>query len=182
MRRGRKRSPPVSLAGPGYDGKMELKTRQVGNPYDAGETEIVQFNMRESNARTLRLGEAQEQAYNRILGLWHQAGRLGYGSMDTAREPVDGGGTGDPWPLRAVEAAEKLNKLREALGRDDWKFIEITCLGGLGYQEVARIMFVEPGQKQIDRATGLVKTAYDHLMVVLGLGVPDHITRLHNYK
>jgi len=182
MRRGRKRSRPVSLAraGPGYESKMELTTRQVGNPYDAGETEIVQFNARESNARTLRLGEAQEQAYNRVLGLWHRAGRHAYGSMDTAREPVDGGGTGDPWPLRAVEAAEKLNKLRKALGRDDWRLIEITCLDGLGYEDVARIMFVEPGQIQIRKATWFVKAAFDHLMVELGLGVPDHIARLHN--
>ena len=182
MRPARKRARPVSLAGvrPGYEGKMELTTRQVDNPYAKGETEIVPFNARESNARTLNLGKAQERAYNHVWGLWHQAGHHAYGS--TTREPVDGGGTSDPLPLRALEAIDELNVLRKALGKDDWRFIEITCMEGLGYKDVARILFAKPKQIQIREATWYVKTAYNRLTVELNYATPDHITRLHNYK
>lgn len=162
------------------DGKMELTTRQVDNPYDKGKTEIVPFNAKESNARTLRLGKAQEQAYNHIWRLWYQAGHHANGAMDTTKEPVDGGGGIDPLPLKACEANDELNNLKKTLGAHDFRLIEITCLDGLNYKEVATIMFGKPTQTQKQEATWHVKTAYNRLTVELGLaGTPSHFSRLH---
>lgn len=163
------------------DGNIELTTRQVDNPYRKGKTEIVPFNARESNARTLRLGTAQEAAYNHVWRLWYKAGHHANGAMDTSREPVDGGGANDPLPLKAFEAAQELNNLRKSIGKHDWRLIEITCLDGLNYREVATLMFGTPTQTQKLEASWHVKSAYNRLTVELGLaGTPSHFARLHN--
>lgn len=166
---------------PGFDGKFEPGARKVDSPYD-GTAEVVPFNLRESNARTLRLGPAQTEAFDLVWRLYYKAGYFRQGAVDTTKEPVDGGGMRDPLPLQACEATREIARLQHAIGDDEWKLVKITCLDGLNYRQVAEIMFKAPTHSQVQQATWHVKTAYNKLTVELGLsGTPTHFARLNSY-
>lgn len=168
---------------PGYDGKVEIHARQVDSPYDSGKQEVVTINVRESNSRTLNLGPAQEAAYLYVYRLWYKAGHHRNGAIDPSNEPVDGGGWSDPFQETAMDAAKELVNLRKVIGKTDWRFIEITCLDGLNYGQVARVMYGrEPTGTETKEASWHVKSAYNKLTVELGYsGTPTQHARMQSY-
>ena len=169
---------------PGYDGgKVNIGTRQVESPYD-GKGEVVPFNLRESNARTLRLGPAQTMAYDHMWALWYAAGHARQMGLDPSREPVDGGGHTDPLPLRAFQAAQELRDIGQAISRDRFNLIQMTCLDGMGYSEVAHYIYGRDLKRtQIEAASVLVKNAYNAATVHLGFaGTTSTFSRLQSYS
>jgi len=166
---------------PGFENQRELAAVGVDNPYRKGEKETVVKNLRESNARTLRLGPAQTLAYDRVWKLYYMMGHWRNGAVDPSNEPVDCQQVVDTLPEAAAHASQEVKALREALG-DDWLLIEATCLYGLGFKEMARVLFGQDKRTNCDEARFMVKAAYNKLCVEMGLsGTPSLYTRLRAY-
>lgn len=168
----------------GYlDENREYAPATIENPYQPGTFQAAVVNRRESNARTLRLGPAQAEAYNRVWALYYKAGYHRQGAVDPSNEPVDCSRSADPLPLSVAEANSRLNQLRSEIGEEWWVFIELTCKHGYGYREIAAMKLgCEPGRGDLDETVFQVKTAWNRATVKLGLsGAPSWFARLRGY-
>ena len=165
---------------PGFDGQFEPSTRVIESPYRKGDKDTVPFNARESNARRLNLGQAQSEAFERTYRLYYRAGYFNQGAVDTTKDPVDGGGVPEPMTERTVDAFRELALIARSIGANDYRLVKATCLDGLGFKDVARIMFGSaPTHNEIQQATWHVKSAYNRLAIHYGLaGTPSYFARL----
>lgn len=162
--------------------KPELYHDEVDNPFRPGEKEPVVKNARESNAKTLRLGPAQSEAYYRIWNLYYQAGYGRQQAVDPSNEPVDCQNVRDWFPERAANANRELNWYRKTIG-DEWIYIELTCLHGYGYKEVAGMEWGrEPSKDEIQETRYRIRSTYNALTVEMGLSKrPTFINRLKSH-
>lgn len=168
----------------GYlDENREYAPARIENPYQPGAFQAAVVNKRESNARTLNLGPAQGEAYNRVWALYYRAGYNRQGAVDPSNEPVDCSRGGDPFPLSVAQANERLNHLRTAIGEEWWVFIELTCKHGHGYRDIAGMkLHGEPSRSDIDETRWQIKTAWNKVTVELGLSsTPTWFARLRTY-
>lgn len=176
---------------PGYDGKYLPVHDTVDNPYRKGESETVVRNLRESNTYTLRLGPAQERAYNKFWELCYKAGYSKQMAIDPSNEPVDGGGFRDPIPASALDGATKLGRISNepshqeypGIGKEKFHLIWATCIIGLGYKEIANIEFGESHKRSdVDFVRFNVKASYNDLARYFGYsGEGPAFARLRAY-
>lgn len=179
----------------GYDGKFDLKTRQVESPYRGkdGEkqSEIVPFNTRESSASSLGLKEAQTRAYNHFWELAYNAGHSRQMAIDPSVEPVDTSGISDPIPAGSLDAATALGRIKNepddnkypGIGKDNYTLIWMTCVMSLTLKDLAEIQH-GPGatRSQRDVLGFAIKVAYKELAVYFGyIGKGQFWTRLQNF-
>lgn len=77
-------------------------------------------NLRESAIATLAakgaLGPSQVAAADRFRALWERLGGKGFGTIDLARERVDGGLAREPVTAAALDAGRELKRCRLLLG------------------------------------------------------------------
>lgn len=152
---------------PGFDGKYEPIKTTIENPYRKGEQEQVIVNRRESNAYTLRLGPAQQAAYDYVRRLWEQTGAWRNAAIDPSHEPVDCSSFRDPLPESVAEAFGRIRDIYLELGFD-YIHIDRAVRWGLGYKEIAEIELKRPPRHvEIQEMRALVRQAFNRLAKIL---------------
>ena len=119
--------------GPGYEGRVEIGTLTVLDPYD-GSVFHAQGNVRHDilirwKSRK-QIDDAQFAAGIKLQGIWYraQAGTVGTCLPDNDR--VDVSGVRDPIPSRVVAAQNELSKVAALLGARDYELVrKVVCEG-----------------------------------------------------
>ncbi|WP_454917443.1 hypothetical protein [Xanthobacter sediminis] len=116
VRPGRRRKPA-----PDAPPNLERGYKVVPDPWEPGARLSVPCNMRESPiehmAARKRINAAQKEAADRYRALYERAQLGPLRAMDLAKERLDGGGAGDAFSDRVMEAARRLALANRALGR-----------------------------------------------------------------
>ncbi|WP_454915000.1 DUF6456 domain-containing protein [Xanthobacter sediminis] len=116
VRPGRRRKPA-----PDAPPNIERGYKVVPDPWEPGARLSVPCNMRESPiehmAARKRINGAQKEAADRYRALYERAQLGPLRAMDLAKERLDGGGAGDAFSDRVMEAARRLALANRALGR-----------------------------------------------------------------
>lgn len=117
MAKSKKRVPYLSH---GAEGHFELGERMVDDPLEAGQRYQAKVNVRESSIDHMhsrgRIGASQKLAGDRFRKLWEMAAVGRNQAMDTSKEPVDGGGAGDPISDELIKASLELSRVMRAVG------------------------------------------------------------------
>lgn len=149
---------PVTLAG--AEGRFELGERIVDDPLEAGQKLTARVNVRESSIDHMhsrgRIGEAQKLAGDRFRRLWEKAAVGRNQAMDTTKEPVDGGGCGDPIADDLIRAAAELSKVMRAIGPVGAQLMIALVGEGRRVEDVASRWSTSGGVVRGDRAEGYV--------------------------
>jgi hypothetical protein len=117
MAKSKKRVPYLSF---GAEGRVEHGERMVDDPLEAGQRYVAKVNVRESSIDHMhsrgRIDASQKQAGDRFRKLWEMASVGRNQAMDTTKEPVDGGGAGDPISDDLIRASLELSRVMRELG------------------------------------------------------------------
>lgn len=173
----------------GSEGRFKIGERRVPDPMEPGRTMIAQVNVRESSidhmASRGRINAAQEEAGQRFRKLWEKAAVGRNKAMDTSKEPVDGGGVGDPISDDLVRAAEELSKVLRVTGQAGAQLLIAIVGEGKRIEDVAsnwsRAGGIVTGRRAEGYVTGRMIEALDELVRFWKLEsssiVPDQYSR-----
>lgn len=118
MAKSKKRTPYLSH---GAEGRIEFGERIVDDPLEVGQRYRAKVNVRESSIEHMhsrgRIDASQKLAGDRFRKLWEMASVGQNQAMDTTKEPVDGGGFGDPISDELVKASQELSRVMRAVGQ-----------------------------------------------------------------
>jgi len=125
--------------GPGYEGRVEIGTLIVLDPYD-GSVLHAQGNVRHDilirwKSRK-QIDDAQFAAGIKLQGIWYraQAGTIGTCLPDNDR--VDVSGVRDPIPSRVVAAQQQLADVAALLGARDYELVRRVVCEGIRFQDL----------------------------------------------
>lgn len=157
MAKSKKRVPYLSA---GAEGRIEFGERMVDDPLEAGQRYAAKVNVRESSIDHMhsrgRIDASQKLAGDRFRKLWEMAAVGKNQAMDTTKEPVDGGGIGDPISDDLVKASQELARVMRALGATGSQLL-ISLVGeGKLIGEVAAKWSQAGGVVRGDRAEGYI--------------------------
>lgn len=173
----------------GSEGRFQIGERKVADPMEPGRTVVAQVNVRESSidhmASRGRINTAQQEAGERFRKLWEKAAVGRSQAMDTSKEPVDGGGVGDPISDDLVRAAEELAKVLRVTGQAGAQLLIAIVGEGKRIEDVAthwsRAGGIVTGRRAEGYVTGRMIEALDELVRLWKLEsssiVPDQFTR-----
>lgn len=157
MAKSKKRVPYLSC---GAEGRIELGARMVDDPLEAGQRYTAQVNVRESSIDHMhsrgRIDASQKQAGDRFRKLWETAAVGRNQAMDTTKEPVDGGGVGDPISDDLIKASQELSRVMRELGPVGSKMMIALVGEGRRVEEVASDWARSGGALSGRRAEGYV--------------------------
>lgn len=126
-----KRQPPR----PGYDGRFEIGTRIVDDPYEPGAKITVPANVcADFVLRMHSRGELDEGQYltaELIRRTLDRAGERGAQAVDPTREPVDGSPIRKDVASTALVALKKLAEWQRLLGFYGWRVVRGIVSDGL---------------------------------------------------
>jgi len=146
--------------GPGFDGRFQLGVRVVDDPLERGQRYEAPVNVRESSIDHMhsrgRIDEAQKLAGDRFRRLWEKAAVGSNKAMDTTKEPVDGGGIGDPISDDLVKASVELSRVMRELGPTGSQLLIALVGEGKRVEDVAASWSRAGGIVRGDRAQGYV--------------------------
>lgn len=119
----RKKARPV-LAGAGYDGRFEIGSATVDDPYEKGLKLNVAINVRHDvlihwHSRKM-IDAAQFEAGRRFQRIWERAEIGAPGAIRYDKPHVDGGFPIDPLTDQVIEARREMIELRSYLGEYDY--------------------------------------------------------------
>jgi hypothetical protein len=144
----------------GSEGMVELGERLVPDPMEPSASIKATVNVRESSidhmASRGRINASQAEAGQRFRKLWEKAAVGRNKAMDTSREPVDGGGVGDPISDDLVRASYELNKVLRIAGQAGAQLLIAIVGEGRRIEEVAARWSRSGGVVKGDRAQGYV--------------------------
>lgn len=170
MAKSKKRAPYLAKAG--ADGRFELGGRMVDDPLEAGQRYQAQANVRESSIDHMhsrgRIDASQKLAGDRFRKLWEMAAVGRNQAMDTTKEPVDGGGGGDPISDDLIRASQELARVMRSLGAVGSQLL-ISLVGeGKRVEDVARNWAkgggIVSGRRAEGYVTGRMVEALDDLV------------------
>lgn len=183
MARSKRRVPYLAKAG--AEGHFELGERMVDDPLEAGQRYHAKVNVRESSIDHMhsrgRIDASQKLAGDRFRKLWEMASVGRNQAMDTTKEPVDGGGSGDPISDELIKASLELSRVMRQVGQiGSTLLIDIIGEGKL-LKDVAskwsNMGGVVRGERAEGYVTGRVVEALDDLVRIWKLEssslVPD---------
>lgn len=157
MAKSKKRVPYLSY---GAEGRVELGARMVDDPLEAGQRYAAQVNVRESSIDHMhsrgRIDASQKQAGDRFRKLWEMAAVGRNQAMDTTKEPVDGGGAGDPISDGLIRASQELSRVMRELGPVGSKMMIALVGEGRRIEDVASDWSQTGGALSGRRAEGYV--------------------------
>lgn len=117
MAKAKKRVPYLSH---GAEGRVEYGARIIDDPLEAGQRYSAKANVRESSIDHMhsrgRIDASQKLAGDRFRKLWEMASVGRNQAMDTTKEPVDGGGAGDPISDELIKASQELARVMRGVG------------------------------------------------------------------
>lgn len=142
------------------EGRIELGTRVVDDPLEPGQRYTAQVNVRESSIDHMhsrgRIDASQKLAGDRFRKLWEMAAVGGNQAMDTTKEPVDGGGFGDPISDELIRAGLELSRVMRVLGPAGSQLLIALVGEGKRVEDVAAKWSQAGGVVKGDRAQGYV--------------------------
>jgi hypothetical protein len=157
MGKSKKRVPYLSH---GAEGRVELGTRMVDDPLEAGQRYQAQVNVRESSIDHMhsrgRIDASQKIAGDRFRKLWEMASVGSNKAMDTSKEPVDGGGIGDPISDDLIRASQELSRVMSSLGPIGSQLLVSLVGEGKRVEDVAASWSDTGGALRGKRAEGYV--------------------------
>lgn len=169
----------------GSEGRVEIGERFVDDPFEPGQRYKAAANVRESSIDHMhsrgRIDEAQKLAGDRFRKLWEMAAVGRNQAMDTTKEPVDGGGLGDPISDDLIRASQELSRVMRAVGPVGSKLLVSLVGEGKRVEDVAAQWREDGGVVSGRRAegyiTGRLVEALDDLVRIMRLEsssiVPD---------
>jgi hypothetical protein len=153
----KKRTPYLSH---GSDGRVELGNRVIDDPMEPGRRYEAAANVRESSidhmASRGRIDASQKLAGDRFRKLWEMAAVGQNKAMDTSKEPVDGGGIGDPISDDLIRASQELSRVMSELGPVGSKMMIALVGEGQRIEDVAVNWSQTGGSLSGRRAEGYV--------------------------
>lgn len=158
MAKAKRRVPYLSKAG--ADGMVEVGERMVDDPLEVGRRYQAKVNVRESSIDHMhsrgRIDASQKLAGDRFRKMWEMASVGRNQAMDTTKEPVDGGGGGDPISDELIKASQELARVMRSLGAVGSQLL-ISLVGeGKRVEDVARHWAKDGGIVSGRRAEGYV--------------------------
>jgi hypothetical protein len=157
MKKSKRRVPYLSH---GAEGRVELGERMVDDPLEAGQRYQAQVNVRESSIDHMhsrgRIDASQKLAGDRFRKLWEMAAVGQNKAMDTSKEPVDGGGIGDPFTDDLIRASQELSRVMRELGPVGSKMMVALVGEGQRVEDVASHWSQAGGALSGRRAEGYV--------------------------
>ena len=157
MAKTKKRTPYLSH---GSEGMMEVGKRLVDDPLERGQRYAAQVNVRESSIDHMhsrgRIDEAQKLAGDRFRKIWEMASVGRNQAMDTTKEPVDGGGGGDPISDDLIRASQELSRVMRSVGQVGSQLLIALVGEGKRVEDVAGNWAREGGVVSGRRAEGYV--------------------------
>lgn len=123
--------------GPGYEGRVEIGTLAVIDPYD-GSILHAQGNIRHDilirwKSRK-QIDDAQFAAGIKLQGIWYRAQAGSVGTCLPENDRVDVSGIRDPIPSRVVAAQQQLSGVAALLGARDYELVrKVVCEGAKLY-------------------------------------------------
>lgn len=149
---------PVTLAR--AEGRFEIGERYVDDPLEIGQKLAAKVNVRESSIDHMhsrgRIDEAQKLAGDRFRKLWEKAAVGRNQAMDTTKEPVDGGGAGDPISDDLIKASQELSRVMRAIGPVGAQLLIALVGEGKRVEDVASRWSTAGGVVRGERAEGYV--------------------------
>lgn len=148
---------------PGYDGRFEVGTRTVDDPYEPGAKLGVAVNNRRSPLEYWRsqndIDDAQFFAGERFANLY-EAHILGGGkAIDYSQPCVDTSGKSDPISDRQMDAEKELRRIEGEIGVSGYRLLEMICGQGRWPIDIARQL----GRGTERERKHIGKTARDYL-------------------
>lgn len=166
MAKSKKRKPHLSSAG------VELGERLVDDPMEPGNRYLATVNVRESSIDHMysrgRIDASQKQAGDRFRKLWELASVGRNQAMDTTKEPVDGGGSGDPISDDLIRASSELSRIMRLVGAVGTQLLVSLVGEGKRVEDVAknwsRAGGIVSGRRAEGYVTGRMVEALDDLV------------------
>lgn len=152
---------------------IERGYKVVPDPWEPGARLSVPCNMRESPiehmAARKRLNAAQKDAADRYRALYERAQLGPLRAMDLARERLDGGGAGDAFSDRVMEAARRIAAANRCLGRVAAALVINVVGEGVSIDALARGYPRMADKRANGYVTGRLIEALDQLVEHWGL-------------
>lgn len=144
----------------GAEGRVEIGSRIIDDPLEAGARYSATVNVRESSIDHMhsrgRIDQAQKEAGDRFRKLWERAAVGRNQAMDTTKEPVDGGGIGDPISDGLIQSSAELSRVMRQIGPIGCQLL-ISLVGeGRTVSEVASKWSRSGGVVKGERAEGYI--------------------------
>lgn len=158
MAKSKRRVPYLAKAG--AEGHFELGERMVDDPLEAGQRYRAKVNVRESSIDHMhsrgRIDASQKLAGDRFRKLWEMASVGRNQAMDTSKEPVDGGGAGDPISDDLIRASQELSRIMREVGAVGSQLLIALVGEGNRVEDVAKHWAKDGGVVSGRRAEGYV--------------------------
>lgn len=160
-------------AAPDEPQNIERGYKVVPDPWEPGARLSVPCNMRESPiehmAARKRLNAAQKDAADRYRALYERAQLGPLRAMDLAKERLDGGGAGDAFSDRVMEAARRIAVANRNLGRVAAALVINVVGEGVSIDALARGYPLMTDKRANGYVTGRLIEALDQLVEHWGL-------------
>lgn len=151
---------PITLAGPGHEGRIEEGERSIVDPYDSGRRYKAKVNVRENAidhmASRGRVDATQVAAANRFRRMWELAAIGGARGIDFTRVGGHSGKVGDPLTDELVRAGRDLAQIFRVLGLVRSRIVVSIVGEGKHIEEVARSWAGTGGIVSGSRAEGYI--------------------------
>jgi hypothetical protein len=171
-----KPKPKVSLAVVGYDGKFEIGTRVVDDPYDRSNKLTVPANVKASGLVWMhsrgQIDDAQFTAGERFRALYEQAEIGSARGVDHSRPIVDGSGFVSSGVADTTAAAiRELAHLRHAVGAPAFNLAVALIGEGMTIADYAKhLNGGHPSRLMADNVGCMLRAALDGLIRFWGVG------------
>jgi hypothetical protein len=170
MARSKKRTPYLAKAG--AEGLIELGERLVDDPLEPGQRYRAKVNVRESSIDHMhsrgRIDASQKLAGDRFRKIWEMAVVGRNQAMDTTKEPVDGGGYGNPVSDDLIRSSQELARVMRAIGPTGSQLLIALVGEGKRVEDVAKNWAngggVVSGRRAEGYITGRMVEALDDLV------------------